>query len=149
MLTLSVAWSCCWSAKHTSSINIRANLSTLAEIALRSTVIVRIKANMSIILRHLFKPRPCLIEWLCCPLNQLRWIALWLSLVVLQATVSTKMWLIGWWVESHTWNDSSLTFYLAIALYVWYPFMYLAVAYIWFSLVYLAVAYVSNTGNKQ
>ena len=116
ILTLSVAWSCCCNAKHISSMNIRANLSTLAEIAIRSIVIVTIKANMSIILRHLLKPRPCLIEWLCCPVNQLRWLALWLSLVVLQATVSTRMWMIGWWVESHIWNDSSLTFYLAIAL---------------------------------
>ena len=59
MLTLSVAWSCCWSAKHTSNINIRANLSTLAEIAIRSIVIVTIKPNMSIVLRYLSKPRPC------------------------------------------------------------------------------------------
>ena len=48
-------------------------------------------------------------------------------------------------------EDSSLMFYLAIALYVWFLFMYLAVAYVWFSLVCLAVAYVSgfNTSNKQ
>ena len=56
MLTLSVAWSWCWSAKHTSNINIRANLSTLAEIAIRSIVIVTIKPNMSIVLTYLLKP---------------------------------------------------------------------------------------------